>query len=587
MDYISTVEELSRKIGKLEGKKVLGSDTETTGFDPHTNKLRLLQLASDTDTLVIDVKKIGTEATAHYVRPYLEDKGVVKVFHNAKFDIKFIKQQLGIDVERIYDSYLASQMIEGGIGKEKGFHSLAQVLPRYTDIQVSKEEQDSDWWEDELSESQLMYAGKDAEVMLPLRESQKEYLKKLSLTRCAKLEFDAILPTAYIELCGFYLDIETWMRIAEESLVKANYYADLIYKELEPVVPQQSLFGAGSINLDSHEQVQKYFRELGVPMPNSTKEYLLTPLAERYEIVKNLIEYRGHVKSNGSFGQKFRSFVNEVTGRIHAQFMQIGAETGRYAVSNPNLNQIPSDADHRACFKVQSDDNILVSNDFSQEELRILADFSNDKRFKALFKTGEDFHKSTAALVFNIPLEKVSAHDRNIAKRLNFGLTYGVGIAKFALMAGITEMEAAQVRNHYFNTFTGVKRWINYQKVKVLETHSARTASGRLMYFHFDEDDGAERSKAQRNAVNGPIQGTGADILKRSLRLFYDATKDNQKDVKIVNVVHDQIDLEVRKDLAEEMKDVLRQCMIQAGSEFVKDVEIKVDSKINTHWVKE
>lgn len=587
MKYITEVEELSKSIKLFEGKKVLGSDIETTGFCPFEDKLRLLQLSDGDNTLVIDVFKVGREAVAHYTRPILEDESVVKIFHNGKFDAKFIKQQLEIDVSKMFDSYIASLLIEGGVSKEKGYHGLGQVLPRYTGIEINKDEQLSDWSVNELSEEQLRYSALDAENLLPLREAQIETLTKLGLKRCAKLEFEAILPIAFIELCGFYLDFDEWMAVANSQLTKAQQHSDKIFAALKPVIPQGSLFGEVNVNLDSHVQIQKYFRLLGIDMPESTKEYLLTPLAKKHEIVADLLEYRGFTKSYTSFGDEFKEFINPVTGRIHAQFMQIGASTGRLAVSKPNTNQIPSDVEHRSCFKAQNPENTLISNDFSQEELRILADFSGDKKFKAAFKAGDDFHTATAALVFNIPLEKVDPQARYLAKRLNFGLTYGVGIAKFALMAGISEAEAQIIRNNYFDTFKGVRRWINYQKQLVTRTKSARTASGRIALYEYDEDDNQARARAQRNAVNTPIQGTGADILKRALKLFYDKACKNQNKIKIVNVVHDQIDLEVPKSQADEIKETLRDCMIQAGSEFVKTVDIKVDSKVNDRWIKD
>jgi DNA polymerase-1 len=591
MKYVQEARELEKEIKTLYGKPSLGADTETTGLDPFTSELRLLQLSDGETDLVIDVKKVGKEATANYVRPILESEDTVKIFHNAKFDQKFIKHHLGIDIVRPFDSYLASLMIEGGISQPKGFHGLEQTLDRYTKIKVTKDEQLSDW-SGELSESQLNYACGDVRPLCLLREEMIKILQKLSLIRVAKLEFDAILPIAWLELSGFYLDFEQWMVAAEANLVKANESADKIYAQLNDVIKQGSLFGASTINLDSHQQIEKYFTEIGVPIPKDengkyqTKAYLLEAMAEKYPIVQDLLDYRGYMKGYTSFGEKFGEFINPVTGRIHANFMQIGAETGRLAPNQPNLNQIPQNPAQRNCFKAE-EGNTLVSNDYSQEELRILADFSGDKKFKGLFATGMDFHKATAMQIFNLKAEEVTPEIRTIAKRLNFGLTYGIGARKFALQAKISEAEARLIRQTYFNTFKTVNRWINYQKVKVLETHSARTASGRLMNFEFDTANNWDTAKAQRNAVNGPIQGTGADILKRALRVYYDASKPYHNDIKLVNIIHDEINIEVPKDKAEEMKDLLKTCMIQAGGDFVKDVEIKVDCKIKEYWNKD
>jgi DNA polymerase-1 len=591
MIYIQEALELEKHIRKLDNKPVVGGDTETEGLCPYKDKLRLLQLSDGENTLVIDAKKIGYEATAHYVRPILESKNTVKVFHNAKFDQKFIKQQLKIDIERPFDTFLSSQMIEGGIRQERGYHGLEKTLNRYTDITVTKDEQISDW-SGELSESQIAYAAKDAECLLPLRESIIPVLQKLGLIRCAKLEFDAILPIVWLELSGFYLDFEQWMQYAHQNLIKSQEAASKIYELLKPVMPQDSLFGESMINLDSTPQIKQYFTALGVPLPKTeddkvqTREYLLAPLAKEYPIIQYLLDYRGYNKAYNTFGESFKDFINPITGRVHSDFFQIGAETGRLAPNNPNLNQIPADAGHRNCFKAE-EGNTLTWNDYSQEELRILADFSGDKKFKGMFASGYDFHQATAANIFHIPIEQVTHEYRTIAKRLNFGLTYGIGVKKFALQAGITPAEARIVRDTYFNTFKTVNRWINFQKVKVLQTRSARTASGRLMNYEFDEGNSMETSKAQRNAVNGPIQGTGADVLKRALKIFYDASKPYHDNLKLVNVIHDEIIVETRKDMAEEMRDLLSKCMIEAGSEFIKTVDVKVDSKISDFWYKD
>lgn len=568
----------------FEGKQIISVDCETTGLCPFQNELRLVQISSGDETLVFDVFKLGREATTSLIKEVLEDVTVIKILHNAKFDLKFLRQQLGINVERIFDSYLASVLIEAGIRQPKGYHGLGQSLKRYCDIEISKAEQVSDW-SGKLSESQLAYAVKDVESLFPLREELIIYLKKNTLTKAAKLEFDAVLPMAWLELSGFYLNLDDWTKVSKDHAKKAVESEVKILAELSKVIEQGSLFGEPIVNLNSHVQIKKYFRMLGVPMPDSTKEFLLTPLTKSYPIVQWLLDYRGHIKASNTFGEAYRQFVNPTTGRIHANFFQIGAETGRLSVSNPNLNQIPSDKEHRNCFQTEKG-NSLISADFSQEELRILADFSRDKKFINMFESGEDFHTATAANLFHIPLTKVGKTERDLAKRLNFGLTYGIGAKKFALNASIPESEAALIIRNYFNSFKGVDRWLRYQKVKVLETKLARTASGRTAIYQFDADDGKERSAAQRNACNMPIQGTAADILKRAMRVLYDNTRCFGDKVKLVNVVHDEINLEAPDDIAEEISVILHDAMKQAASEYIQKVPIKVDIGIMKKWEK-
>lgn len=569
--------------------EVLGVDTETTGLSPHSDKLRLVQLSNGSETLVIDVFKIGKEPVGKFLRPILENSERKKVLHNAKFDIGFVKNQLNIDIEGIYDSYLASTLIRAGEkfekGERDGYHGLEQVAKRTCDIDLSKEHQTSDW-SGVLSEEQLKYAERDASALIPVRDAQIELLKAEKLTKTAKLEFDAVLPVSWQELSGFYLDIDEWTALANKHKIQADEAELKIIKELQPYIEQGTLFDDITINLDSWQQIQKYFRLAGVPMPDSTKEFFLTPLTKDYPIVQWLLDYRGHTKAFGTFGDSFREFINPVTGRIHCDIFQLGSITGRMSAYNPNMSQIPSDKEHRSCFKAQEGSSI-ISFDFSQEELRILADYSQDKKFIELFHTGGDFHYTTASRIFKKPVDKISDEERNLAKRISFGVAYCAGPGRMSMIANIPFNEAQLIIKLYFDTFKGVKRWMDYQKVKVIETKSARSMSGRLAkYDHLDLTDREQRAQMERYSVNFPIQATGADILKSALRKVYEVCKPYGKDIKLVNVVHDEIDLEIKDELIPEVAPKIKAAMVEAGEYFVQSVPIVVGEKISKVWIK-
>ncbi len=584
MILVERPQELEDNISMFDGVKVLGCDTETTGLDPHVNKIRLLQLGNGRETLVVDVFKTGVEATAKYLKPILTSTEIVKVFHNAKFDLKFIKNQLKVDVERIYDSFLASTLLEGGIQKEKGYHGLDKVSERYTGIKVVKDQQRSDW-SGILSKEQIEYAANDVDVLFPIREAQIIKLKEEKLTKVAKLEFDAVLPVAWLELCGFYLDMEEWGGVAGKHLEEANEYAELIYDELQGILEQPDLFGKATINLNSPQQITKYFNMLGIPMPENTRADTLLPMVKDYPIIGHFLEYKKHTKSSGTFGEGYRKFIHPVTGRIHADFFQLRAETGRFGVSRPNLNQIPRDNAHRGCFKA-APGNVIISNDFSQEELRILADFSGDRKFKALFLSGHDFHEATAATMLNLDINNISPDERDLAKRCNFGIAYCAGPQRLSDMAGIPFDEAADVIKTYFKTFTRVDKWMKYQKIISIRDRQVRSASGRIIKLEFDKNNWSEVARSQRNGVNSPIQGTGADILKRSLRVFYDNSLHLQDQIKLVNIVHDEINVESPENISLEVAELLKTSMITAGEEFIKSVPVKVDTKIGRVWNK-
>lgn len=568
---------------------VLGLDTETTELDPYTGKLRLVQLASGSETMVIDVFKTGREAVSKFLRPILENPERKKALHNAKFDLGFIKNKLDIDVEGVYDSFLASTLIRAGEkfdeGEQKGYHGLEQTAKRVCDIDISKDEQKSDW-SGVLSENQIQYAAKDAEVLLPVREGQIKLLQDDKLTRAAKLEFDAVLPVAWQELSGFYLDIDEWTSIANKHLKLAEEAKQKILNELEPYVEQRNLFGELDINLNAWQTIQKYFPMAGVPMPPSTKEFFLTPLTKDYPIVQWLLDYRGHFKAHGTFGDSFREFINPITGRIHCDVWQLGSITGRMSAYNPNMSQIPADKEHRSCFKAEKGSSI-VSCDFSQEELRILADFSQDKKFIELFWAGQDFHTVTASRVFKKPIESITEDERYLSKRISFGAAYCAGPGKLSMIANIPFSEAQLIIKLYFDTFKGVKRWMDYQKVKVIETKSARSMSGRMAkYDHLDITDREKRAQMERYAVNFPIQATGADILKLALRKVYTVCKPYGDAIKLVNVVHDELDFEIKDELIPEVVPKIKAAMVEAGQFFVQSVPIIVGDKVSKVWVK-
>lgn len=581
---IETVHDLELNISKLYNNKPKGTDTETEGLSPYKGKLRLLQLSDDENTLVIDAKKVGYEAVAHYTRPIFEDDSCVKVFHNAKFDLKFINHYLKIEPKRIFDSYIASVLIEAGIRMPRGYHGLGQTLKRYTKIDINKDEQSSDW-SGELSDNQWNYAAHDAQCLLPLRESMIENLRRLGLFRCANLEFEAIQPIAWLELCGFYLDYEQWKDVADTNAEKSLELADEINAELQHLVAQHSLFGPTGINLNSPKQVMEYFTQFGVPMPDSTKESALQPLADEYPIIAKFLEYKGLAKSTSSFGLEWKDFIEPETGRIHSNFQQIGASTGRVSCSQPNLQQIPHTKEFRNCFKAMPG-NTLISADYSQIELRILADLSKDKGAIQAFESGADFHTAMAGLIFKIPIESVTPEQRLLAKTVNFAIPYGAGPTKIAASAHISMLEAQMLMQNYFKAVPNEKRWLDKQKRDVLKTHYARTASGRLARLIFDPQDDMQRSQAQRNATNMPIQGTSVDILKRALRLFYDATADIRDRIKLVNIVHDEINVEAPLEIADEVAEIMKTAMIVASGEFLQECPVKVDVHMSQMWEK-
>lgn len=586
-ELIKTSDELRKAIETLATQPVVGLDTETTDLDPYTSRLRLIQLATTDRVYIVDFDHFANgdanEALAP-LRRLLEAPRPIKVAHNAKFDAKFIKHNLGVDLGGLFDTLLASQLVGAGDIEER--HGLDTVASRYLNEVVDKSERLSNW-SFELSEAQLEYAARDAAVLLPLREKLIDRLKSESLVKVAQLEFECVMPVVDIELAGFYMHKERWLEQLSVVEKKRVELAEQLQQVLAEESSQGSLFGGPQredINLDSQQQLTKALTRLGIPVPASTRNWVMQPLAVQYPIIGTLLEYRTVQKALTSYGGNMIEMINPVTGRLHADFRQIGAPTGRFACTNPNIQQVPHSVEYRRCFSGYPQGRKLIIADYSQIELRILAEFSGDRGFIEAFNSGADLHRVTAAQVFNTSLDQVTKEQRDFAKRLNFGVVYGIGAQRFALMTGLSVPDAENVLRRYFATYRQLDTYLRDAANRAVSERQARTASGRLVRFRYDENDRQQISMTQRNGKNTPIQGTSADILKRALKLLRDELRETN--AKVVNIIHDEIVVESDADEAPDIAEKVERIMRVAGEEYVKTVPVKVETEIADEWLK-
>lgn len=586
---IKTAEELRRAIETISSQPVVGLDTETTELDPFTSRLRLIQLATPDRVFILDFDAFanGNGAQSEALAPLrrlLEAPRPIKIAHNAKFDAKFLKHNLGVDLGGLFDTLLASQLVGAGDIEER--HGLETVAGRYLNESVDKSERLSNW-NFELSEAQLEYAARDAAVLLPLREKLIERLKSDSLIKCAQLEFECVNTVVDIELAGFFMHKDRWLEqlgIVEKKRIEL---AEQLQQVLAEESNQGSLFGGpqrNDINLDSHQQLTQALNRLGIPVPDSTRNWKLQPLAVEYPIIGTLLEYRTVQKALTSYGENMIEMINPVTKRLHADFRQIGAPTGRFACTNPNIQQVPHAVEYRRCFSGHPEGRKLIIADYSQIELRILAEFSGDRGFIDAFNSGADLHRVTASQVFNAALDQVTKEQRDFAKRLNFGVVYGIGAQRFALMTGLSVSDAENVLRRYFGTYRQLDNYLREAASRAVTDRQSRTASGRLVRFRYDENDRQQVSMTQRNGKNTPIQGTSADILKRALRLMKEELRETS--ARIVNIIHDEIVVEADTDQATEIAEKVERVMCAAGQEYLKTVPVKVETEIADEWVK-
>lgn len=588
-EVIKMGEQLRVAVESMLHQPAIGLDTETTDLDPYTSRLRLVQLATPEKVYIIDLDAFGPGNFAENealnpLRQVLSAARPIKIAHNAKFDAKFIKHNLGIDLGGLFDTLLASQLVGAGDIEER--HGLEAVAERYLNEAVDKTERLSNW-NFELSEAQLEYAARDAAVLLPLREKLIERLKSESLIKVAQLEFECVTTVVDIELAGFYMHKDRWLEqlgIVEKKRVEL---AEQLQQVLAEESNQGNLFGGPQredINLDSHQQLTQALTRLGIPVPDSTRNWKMQPLALEYPVIATLLEYRTVQKALTSYGQNMIELINPTTKRLHADFRQIGAPTGRFACTNPNIQQVPHAPEYRRCFSGHPEGRKLVIADYSQIELRILAEFSGDPGFMHAFATGADLHRVTASQVFNTSLDQVTKEQRDFAKRLNFGVVYGIGAQRFALMTNSTVSDAEHMLRKYFSAYPQLDAYLKEAANRAVNDRYARTASGRLVRFRYDENDRQQISMTQRNGKNTPIQGTSADILKRALRLLKTELRDTN--AQIVNIIHDEIVVEADADEAQDVAVKVEKVMCAAGAEYLNTVPVKVETEIADEWLK-
>lgn len=587
---VKNEEQLRKAVESLTAHQAIGLDTETTELDPYVGRLRLIQLATPSGVYIVDLDAFGSNgnfAQAPALEPLrrlLSANRPIKIAHNAKFDAKFLKHYLGVDLGGLFDTLLASQLVGAGDIEER--HGLETVASRYLNEAIDKTERLSNW-NFELSEAQLEYAARDAAILVPLRDKLRERVISDSLEKAALLEFECVPVVADIELAGFYMHKDRWL----EQLAIVEKRREQLANELQDVLAEESsqgtLFGGpqrDEINLDSHQQLTQALERLGIPVPDSTRNWKLQPLAAQYPVIATLLEYRTVQKALTSYGQNMIELINPTTSRLHADFRQIGAPTGRFSCTNPNIQQVPHAVEYRRCFSGHPRGRKLIIADYSQIELRILAEFSGDRGFMDAFNSGADLHRVTAAQVFNVGLDRVTRDQRDFAKRLNFGVVYGIGAQRFSIMTGLGVPEAENILKKYFATYRGLDTYLHEAANRAVRERQARTGSGRLVRFRYDEQDRQQISMTKRNGKNTPIQGTSADILKRALRLLRDDLRGTN--AQIVNIIHDEIVVEADDSEAPEVASKVERAMVTAGEEYLKTVPVKVETEIADEWVK-
>jgi DNA polymerase-1 len=559
----------------LKAAEAIGVDVETTALSPRDGRIRLLQLAIPDETFIVDVFETGDLTP---LREVLES-GPVKTLHNSKFDYSFLKAEHDISLFPIFDTMLAAQLLAGG--DQSPSFALEAVAERYANIEMDKSARMEDW-SGKLSEAQIEYAARDAAVLLPLRERLAGDLEEEKLSGVSRIEFRAVAAIAEMELAGIKLDVAKWKELEKTVRKRRDEKAlelEAQFPAPEGILPLEGL--GPRLNLNSPKQITDAFRTLGIELAD-TKVWTL--LKVDHPAARLLLEYRELQKKLGTYLETYPSFVHPKTGRIHANFLQCRVPTGRLACTNPNVQQIPHEDEFRSCF-VAEQGNTLVIADYSQVELRILAEVSEDPAFVRAFQEGEDLHRVTAASMFSVIRDEVTKEQRSAAKRINFGLMYGRGAKSLSAQLGTDDERARVLIDEYFTSYPKVQRFLQDTASRAMKTRTLCTLSGRVRKFRDpSEMDSQDKGGMRREAMNFPIQGASADIAK--VALAYIRSELEGLDARLINCIHDEFVVECSEDVAGEVAEKMKAAMNSAGAALLKKVPTEVEVAISREWRK-
>ncbi|GAA4800363.1 DNA polymerase I [Litoribaculum gwangyangense] len=566
-------------------------DTETTGIDPITAELVGIAFSWEVGKgfyLPFPENKDDAQELIEQLRPFFESETIEKIGQNLKYDIKVLRKY-NIKVKgKLFDTMLAHYLINPDM--RHNMDVLAETYLNYTPISIEeligKKGKNQLSMRDVPLEKQTEYAVEDADVTLQLKE---HFEKELGEANTQKLFDDIEIPLlrvlADMELEGIKLDKEFLNSLSEELDNDIKNLETNIYKEAGEEFNIASPKQLGDILFDKLKLVDK-------PKKTKTGQYatsedILSYLAKDHEIIKHILEYRTLAKLKSTYVDALPTQVEASTGRVHTDYMQTVAATGRLSSNNPNLQNIPIRTERgrqvRKAFIPRNDDYTLLSADYSQIELRIIAALSKEETMINAFKHGEDIHASTASKVFNVPIENVTREQRSNAKTVNFGIIYGVSAFGLSNQTDLSRSEAKELIDTYYATYPKLKSYISEQVDFARDHGYVQTVLGRRRYLKdINSRNAVVRSAAERNAVNAPIQGSAADIIKIAMINIYNKLEAGNYKTKMLLQVHDELVFDVYKPELDTIKSLVKMEMENA---YKLEVPLDVDLGSGNNWL--
>ncbi|MBR6814837.1 MAG: DNA polymerase I [Alistipes sp.] len=580
---------LKALVEQLSHHKELCFDTETTGFDLYRDRIVGLSLAVEAhEAWYVEFTESNSAAFAEVVRPLFESEHIVKVAQNMKFDIMVLRR-LGIELrgEKI-DTMILHYLLD-----PESRHNMNYLAERYLRYQPIQIESLIGRGARQLSMDQVNieavkeYAAEDADITLQLKHVLWEQIEEQGLVDLyRKVEEPMIEVLCDMELAGVKIDSE----LLADYAVELNHELQRLEQEIrtqadEPLLNVNSARQLGEVLFGKLKITDK--PKMTKTRQYSTEEEYLQGFASKHPIVENILKYRGVKKLISTYVEALPQLVNPVSGRIHTSFNQAVTATGRLSSTNPNLQNIPVRDDMgrriREAFIPSDEDHLLLSADYSQVELRLMAHLSGDPSLIEAFEQGEDIHSATAAKLFHKPISEVSSEQRRRAKTANFGIIYGISAFGLSQRLDIPRKEAKELIDGYFATYPKVKEYMDRSIERAREKGYVETVFSRRRYLRdISSRNAVARGVAERNAINAPIQGSAADIMKLAMIQIARRFKAEGIRSRMILQVHDEVIVDM---LRSEQEKVVR--IVKESMESVAQLRVPLisDAGIGQNWL--
>lgn len=578
-------------VEKLEKVTKFCFDTETTGVDANNCELVGISFsmkAGEAFYIPISPDRAVAQIVLDKIKPVLENENIIKIGQNIKYDILVLKWY-GIEIKgELFDTMLAHYCIE-----PEGRHNMNYLAEHYLGYSpisieelIGKKGKGQGNMRSVEKHKIAEYAGEDADITLQLQEIFKPQIEGQRISDIFyKVENPLIPALADMEFEGVNIDKTFLKNFSSELATDLKKISDNIFE-----------IAGLTFNLDSPKQLgDVLFKHLKIPVQDktakggqaSTNEETLSKLENDYPIASKILDYRELTKLKSTYIDAIPNLINPKTGRVHTTFNQTIASTGRLSSTNPNLQNIPIRTDRgkrtRMAFIPRNEDFTLLSADYSQIELRIVASVAKDEKMMEAFQNGHDIHTATAANVYQIPIEKVDSDMRRKAKMVNFGIIYGISAFGLAQRLNIPKGEAAHLINQYFEEYKGIKKYMEDSVNFAKNNGYAETIMGRRRFLRdINSKNFTIRSFAERNAINMPIQGCAADMIKLAMIDIHKELKKRELLTKMTLQVHDELIFDVFKP---ELKEVENLVMNKMQNALPLIVPIEVGMGNGNNWL--